>query len=196
VEARDSRDADALADALLNPRERSYSVPELFEALDRTGWRFGRWYTQAPYLPGCGAIARTPHASRLASLAARQQYAAVELWRGSLVRHSLVVHRDDGVVRRDAASDHSVPIRRPHTLCIQERLPAGAAAVLINRNHPNPDLILPITGVEKRMFDAIDGGRTVAVLAGDAGVPVADAAAFADTLERYDQVVFDNSSAN
>jgi SAM-dependent methyltransferase len=193
LEARDSRDADALADALLNPRERSYSVPELFDALARTGWRFGRWYTQAPYLPTCGAIARTPHASRLVKLDAREQYAAVELWRGSLVRHSLVVHRDDGGPRREAASEHSVPIRRPHTLCLLERLPPGAAAVLLNRNHPNSDLILPITAVEKRMFDAIDGTRSVAGIAGEAGVSANESAGFADTLEHYDQVVFDSS---
>ena len=29
------RNADALADALLNPRDRSYSVPQLFDFLDR-----------------------------------------------------------------------------------------------------------------------------------------------------------------
>ena len=47
------------------------------------------------------------------------------------------------------------------TICVQERLPAGAAAVLINRNHTYRDLFMPIDATEKRLFDAIDGNRTI-----------------------------------
>jgi SAM-dependent methyltransferase len=50
-QARDLRDRHALADALLNPRERSYSVHELFDVIARHGLVFGRWDLQAPYLP-------------------------------------------------------------------------------------------------------------------------------------------------
>ena len=60
--SRDAANADALADALLNPRDRSYSVPQLFDFIERNDLKFGRWYSQAPYLPQCGAIATTPHA--------------------------------------------------------------------------------------------------------------------------------------
>src|SRR5262249_1101918 len=35
--ARESLDAGALVDALLNPRDRTYSVPQLFEFLERNG---------------------------------------------------------------------------------------------------------------------------------------------------------------
>ena len=66
--SRDAQNADALADALLNPRDRSYSVPQLFDFIDRNGMAFGRWYWQAPYLPQCGAIAATPHAEQLVAL--------------------------------------------------------------------------------------------------------------------------------
>ena len=85
------RTADALADALLNPRDRSYSVPQLFDFIERNGLTFERWYRQAPYLPQCGAIAATPHATRLAALSEREQYAAMELWRGTLASHSVIV---------------------------------------------------------------------------------------------------------
>ena len=44
----DSADDDALADALLNPRERAYSVPDVMSWLERAGLRFGRWIRQAP----------------------------------------------------------------------------------------------------------------------------------------------------
>jgi SAM-dependent methyltransferase len=66
--AKDFRNPDALADALLHPQDRAYAVPQLYAWLERCGLAFGRWFEQAPYLPQCGAIARTPHAARLVSL--------------------------------------------------------------------------------------------------------------------------------
>src|SRR5580765_7823230 len=55
--SRDASNADAFADALLNPRDRSYSVPEFLDFLDRNELTLRRWYRQAPYLPQCGTIA-------------------------------------------------------------------------------------------------------------------------------------------
>ena len=80
--AKDFRNPDALADALLHPQDRAYTVPQLYAWLDRCGLSFGRWFEQAPYLPQCGAIASMPHAARLASLPPPLQHAAVELLRG------------------------------------------------------------------------------------------------------------------
>ena len=89
--SRDAGNADALADALLNPRDRSYSVPQLFNLIEDNGLTFERWYRQAPYLPECGAIAATPHAPQLRALPKCEQYAAMELWRGSFASHSVIV---------------------------------------------------------------------------------------------------------
>src|SRR5271154_4036318 len=66
----DFADKAGLADALLHPQDRSYSVPQLLAFLDRAGLAFGRWVRQAPYLPWCGELALTPHHSRLAELPA------------------------------------------------------------------------------------------------------------------------------
>ena len=54
-----------------------------------------------------------------------------------------------------------MPIRMSETICVQERLPAGAAGVLINQNHTYRDLVMAIDATEKRMFDAIDGKRSI-----------------------------------
>ena len=198
--ARDSQNADALADALLNPRDRSYSVPQLFDFIDRNGLTFGRWYWQAPYLPTCGAISSTPHASRLASLPEREKYVAMELWRGMMTAHSLVVHRDDcsGAARTNFFTDDNwqtyVPIRLPSTLCVLERLPKGAAGVLINQAHPFHDLIMIIDPQEKRMLDAVDGDRDIASIMDHSRVTdKATARSFFEKLWWYDQVVFDAS---
>jgi hypothetical protein len=49
----------------------------------------------------------------------------------------------------------------PDTICVKERLPAGAAGVLINQTHAYRDLILPIDSREKGLFDAIDGSSSI-----------------------------------
>jgi SAM-dependent methyltransferase len=198
--SRDFRNADAIADALLNPRDRSYSVPELLDAVTASGLSFVRWYWQAPYLPQCGAIAATPHAHRLGQLTAAGQYAAMELWRGAMTTHSLVIGRDDGTPRTPIDFDDEhwneyVPVRLPSTVCVQERLPPGAAGVLLNRSHPFHDLILPIGAPERRMLGAIDGRRTIEEIADLACRDDASRRAreLFEKLWWYDQVTFDAS---
>jgi SAM-dependent methyltransferase len=200
--SRDARNTHALADALLNPRDQSYSVHGLFDLIERGGMRFERWYWQAPYLPECGGFAATPHANRVAQLPPREQYAVLELWRGTIGAHSVVMSRDDApadtgvkVGVDDARWSGFVPIRMPYTMCVEEPLPQGAAAVLLNRSHQHRDLLVTITAPEKRMFDAIDGQRTIAEIAVRAGLEsAADCArSFFEKLWRYDQVVFDTS---
>src|SRR5262245_31522575 len=94
-EAPDFRQKAALADALLNPQDRAYSVPQLFAFIEKAGLTFGRWLKQAPYTAHCGVIAKIPQASRLKELSRVEQYAAVELFRGTMVQHSVVAYRDD-----------------------------------------------------------------------------------------------------
>ena len=203
--APDFGDQAELADALLHPQDRAYSVPQFFEFLQRAGLAFGRWTRQAPYSAKCGVIAGLPHASRLQKISLEQQFAAVELFRGTMVRHSAVVYHDDTAAQRqriDFARDawlEYIPIRMADTVCVLEKLPAGAAAVLINRGHTFRDIFLPIDAMEKRFFDAIDGNRSIAeiirTVASHAQEPgAADLARnFFDQLWWQDQVVFDTS---
>ena len=91
-----------------------------------------------------------------------------------------------------------VPIRMTETICVQERLPAGAAGVLINQNHTYRDLFMPIDATEKRMFDAIDGERSIGdILEMETTRPSSlDKATHARFFERlwwHDQLVFDTS---
>jgi SAM-dependent methyltransferase len=195
--SRDANDRDALADALLNPRERSYTVPQLFDLIDGSGLALARWHRQAPYLPWCGAIATTPHLRRLRALHEREQYVAMELWRGGISTHTVLLRRPgarSGVGFDDERWRQFVPIRLPATRLIEDRLPPGAAAVLLNHSHQFSDLIVPISAEEKRLFDAIDGRGSIAVIAERAGSADTDTPrAFFERLWRYDQVVFDIS---
>lgn len=182
-----------LADALLHPRDRAFSVPQLFEFLDAANVRFGRWLRQAPYLPSCGAVASTPHARRLEALPLREQYAALELFRGTMVRHGVIAYgRDAPAIDFDGdAWPRYVPIRLPDTIVVRERLPAGASAVLINRNHTYTDLYLPIDARQDALLAAIDGTRTIAEISGDSERELART--FFQQLWYWDQVVFATS---
>ena len=204
-EVPDLRQEAALADALLHPQDRAYSVPQLFEFIEKAGLTFGRWLKQAPYTPHCGVVAKIPQASRLAQLSLAEQYAAVELFRGTMVRHSVIAYRDDspgGAQPISFAGDDwlgYVPLRMPDTICVQERLPPGAAAVLINPTHAYRDLVMPIDSTEKGLFDAIDGNCSIGgiverTLPSSQAKPQLDMArTFFEKLWYYDQVVFDAS---
>ena len=187
-----------LADALLHPLDRSYSVPQLLAFLDRAGLAFGRWVRQAPYLPWCGALASTPHRARLTEMTAEAQYAAIELFRGTMVRHAVVAYRKDrpaqgAPVDFDGEAWQSYkPIRLPDTLAVRDRLPPGATAVLINRNHSFNDLYLPIDARQERLLAAIDGERTIAEICREQE-DRSFARDFFQQLWRWDQVVFDTS---
>lgn len=197
-QAPDFRQPAAVADALLHPHDRAYSVPQLFELLGAAGLTFGRWVWQAPYSPRCGVMARLPQTGRLMTLAAAGQYGAAELFRGTMLRHSVVAYRADGdcAARQVAFADDGwrgyVPIRMPDTIAVKEKLPPGAAAVLINRNHSFTDIYLPIDAEEKRLLDRIDGKRTIGEIAA-AHRALEPARALFERLYWHDHIVLDAS---
>jgi SAM-dependent methyltransferase len=200
-EAPDFAQEAALADALLHPQDRAYSVPQLLDFIERAGLTFGRWVRQAPYSTQCGVLARLPQALRMAELSPAEQFAAVELFRGTMVRHSVIVYRDDSPSPFQSISFSGdawlryVPIRMSETICVQDRLPA---AVLINQNHTYTDLLMTINATEKRMFDAIDGKRSIGEIL-ESALPSSreqsrqDGRSFFERLWWHDQVVFDAS---
>ena len=194
---------EAMADALLHPQDRAYTVSEIYAWLERCGMSFGRWYEQAPYLPQCGLVARTPHAARLASLPEPAQHAAVELFRGTIARHNFVAYRSD---RPDESQPirfagdqwrNYVPIRLPWTACVRDRVPPGSLAVLLNPTHQHPDLVLPINAAQNHLLEQIDGIRTLGEIVQGSGTRdnAHRALPFFQQLWRYDQIVFDASRA-
>jgi hypothetical protein len=121
----------------------------------------------------------------------------MELWRGLMSNHSVAAHRSDsnGDKSRVHFDDEEylryVPIRLPWTTCIQDRIPPGAAGVLVNQTHVFSDLFVAMNADEKLMYDAIDGRRSVSEIVDK----VEGARDFFQKLWWYDQVVFDTSKA-
>ena len=204
-EAPDFQHDAAVADALLHPQDRAYSVPQFFEFLEHGQLTFGRWLRQAPYTPQCGALARIPQALRMAHLVRDEQYAACELFRGTMLSHSAIVYRNDNPEPQDVsfvgeAWPGYVPVRMSDTKCIQERVPPGAAAVLLYPGHIFRDLVMPIDATELSLFAGIDGGRSIDDIMEEhlpcrgSSPSGRDAARhFFERLWWYDQVVFDTS---
>jgi len=199
--SREFPNGDALADALLNPRDRSYSVPQLLDFIERNDLVLGRWYWQAAYLPHCGSVATTPHAKRLAALPEREQYSEMELLRGLMANHSFITYRND--MNNDGAKMsfdderylRYVPVRLPWTMCLQDQIPPGAAGALVNQTHLFNDLFILINEKEKQIYEAIDGRRNVAEIVEKVEGFSPLAREFFEKLWRYDQVVFDTSRA-
>ncbi len=204
-EAPDFRQEAALADALLNPQDRAYSVPQFFDLIGSSGLTFGRWVRQAPYSAQCGNVAKIHQVERLLKLSQPQQFAAVELFRGMIIRHSAIVYRSDSAANPQPVNFNGdawrsyIPIRMHGAICVEDRLPAGAAAVLLNQSHPFKDILLPIDAKEKSLFDAIDGSKLIGQIAqrelGDLEGSMRDdlVRGFFERLFLYDQVVFDIS---
>ena len=200
------RDERALADALLHPQDRAYSVSQLFDFIEKAGLQFGRWVRQAPYSVHCGVMAGIPQSTRIARLPLSEQYAAVELFRGTMTRHSAVVYASDSTRGSQQISFSGdtwlgyVPIRVADTICVQDQLPPKAAAVLINRTHTYKDLILPIGPTEKHLLDAIDGNCSISDIVDKAlstlhrTTNLDGARTFFERLWWHDQVVFDAST--
>jgi SAM-dependent methyltransferase len=203
----DFRTRAGLADALLNPQERAYSVPEFMDLIASAGLRFRRWLRQAPYLPQCGRIAETPHSPRLEKLPLQEQFGAMELLRGTMLRHSAIIHHQTGFTgEHSVPTNHPqwqtfIPIRSPGSIIVRDNLPPGADAVIINHQHTFPDLVLPVDRSQLQIYETINGshsmGEIISNLSSSAATkkPENSIRSFFQQLWWYDHVVFDTSAS-
>ena len=112
-QAPDFRNEAALADALLHPQDRAYSVPQLFDFIAKAGLTFGRWVRQAPYSMHCGAVATIPQASRLACLPATS---SMRLSNFSVARWLATAWLSIGTITR-TRNKPALPVTAGLTMC-------------------------------------------------------------------------------
>ena len=166
----------AMLDALLRPEETSFDVPALYKLLECSGLRLQRFLYQAHYFLECSRLAAFPDLlAEVQGLPEAEQFALAELYRGSMASHEVVVRRDD----RSPASwrvgfDGSdwpryVPIRNPGLSISEQDLPAKAAARLHWASHAFPEISALVDSRQARLFNAVDGRRTISEVVSNAG---------------------------
>jgi hypothetical protein len=180
-----------LLDALRSG-EPALSVPELQALLEQSGLRLQRFLCQAPYLPECGGLAPAAglvvgtdamgcdESGVIGGDAGgsggvghdmddeRRWFALAELFRGNLRTHTAVACRDD----RPAASyavnfrgrgwlDYK-PVRNPGLEIEAGHFPSGGVARLSWAAHENSAISLLVSETQARLFDLMDGSRSIA----------------------------------
>ena len=93
--SKDFRRPEAMADALLHPQDRAYTVPKSMLGSIDAACRSVAGSSRRLTSRNAGCCRASPHAARLAALPSRLQHAAVELFRGTMVSHSFIAYRDD-----------------------------------------------------------------------------------------------------
>ena len=170
----DLNSLNGVADALLHPSDRSYSVPQLFRWLEACGVRFERWLFQAPYLPRFSAVEKLRKVESR-GLKGVDAYASMELFRGTMITHRFVAARDDDPFSVSNLLENEdwkslKPVLFPGARVNTSAVPKGCAAQLWHPVHGYADLVQNINSVELDMLKVVDGERTLADVATLSGV--------------------------
>ena len=171
---RDLSDSAGIADLLLNPRERSYTVPEVYDWLDRADLRLQRFFYRSRYLPSRTRLRDTSLPARAEWLPAEQQHAVAEMIRCSLRKHHFVAccgDRPRESTRIDFSGDQCldyVPIVNPGVRT-NDHPPDGVAAELYWPTYEAQDMRLRLDAASYRLYQAVDGRRTVRTIIETAG---------------------------
>jgi hypothetical protein len=191
---------DALTEAL-RTGEPAFSVPELKALLDRCGLRLQRFLCQGHYMAGCSGFPLAEEVRQGDWEEGPHSFALAELYRGDLREHIALASRDD----RPAAS-HTVrftgrewlnyrPKRNPGLEIEAAYFPDCGVARLSWAAHGDSSIALVVGEPQARLFDLIDGARTIAEILEAAAPrgPAADGLArdFFEALWRRDYVWFE-----
>jgi SAM-dependent methyltransferase len=82
-------------DLFLHARDVPFTVPEIYDLLDRCKLSLQGWYYRAHYSPRCTALADHPFYARIERLPERERFAIGELYRAAVHQHFFVACRDD-----------------------------------------------------------------------------------------------------
>jgi hypothetical protein len=164
--------------------EPSLSTLELQDLLEQSGLRLQRFLCQAHYMPQSSGLAalREPagESGAYSEQAPCESFALTELFRGNLRTHTLIACRDDrppesyaiGFSGRDWLS--FIPIRNPGLEIDLGPFPGGGVARLSWAAHEDPAISLVVNETQARLFDAIDGSRSIAAILESVAPPLTE----------------------
>ena len=168
VPIKDLESHEGIADLLLNPRERSYSVADIYNLLRQADLRLQRFFYQAYYFPRCALPANSPLLAQLERLPLEDQYAVIELFRSSIRKHQFVACRGDrpesAFTPEFSGSEFSryVPVFTPGIKIVKEDYPNGGKGKIHYPLHEigNPSFVLNTS--QLALLEAVNGRRSVA----------------------------------
>lgn len=141
-------------------------MPEVFDLPQRAGLRFACWAARRR-TPRRQRARHAPHGDRAAALAPAEQHAALELIRGTMMRHSAIAHATGdaltGLISVGPSRSPSRPRSRSSTAFRRE--PQGPGSARPRRHH----LVSLIDAVRLRRFRSSTGESTVDDLGGAVG---------------------------
>ena len=172
VPIKDLESHEGIADLLLNPRERSYSVDDIYNLLRQADLRLQRFFYQAYYSPRCALPTDSPLLAQLEKLPPEDQYAVIELFRSSIRKHQFVACRDDrpeSAYRPEFSGSEFVryvPVFTPGIKIVKEDYPNGGKGKIHYPLHKigNPSFVLDAS--QLALLEAVNGRRSVASIVG------------------------------
>ena len=168
VPIKDLESHEGTADLLLNPRERSYSVDDIYRLLGQAGLRLQRFFYQAYYFPQCALPADSPLLAQLERLPPADQYAVIELFRSSIRKHQFVACRDDRPESTYKPSfpgselSRYVPVFTPGIKIVKENYPNGGKGKIHFPLHEIGNSSFVLDASQLALLEAVNGRRSVA----------------------------------
>lgn len=111
----DWRDDAGIADLLLHPHDRSFTVPELMALLDQAGLRLERWFAPLVYEPE-RYVPPGPLHEHLSALPVEEKPRVAELLHGSMTQHRCFVTRADHRPARAPVAGAELLAHRPRRM--------------------------------------------------------------------------------
>ena len=168
VPIKDLESHEGIADLLLNPRERSYSVDDIYRLLGQADLRLQRFFYQTYYSPRCALPADSPLLAQLERLPLEDQYAVIELFRSSIRKHQFVACRADrpgSAYRPDFPGpgfSRYVPVFTPGIKIVKEDYPNGGKGKIHYPLHEIGDPSFVLDASQLALLETVDGRRSVA----------------------------------
>ena len=191
-----------LLNRITQPEEASFTIDEVLAALEGSGCRLQRLLYQALYLPdACGLAADSQLCDDALALPPCQQWALVELFRGSMGSHEMIVCRSDRAVQSfeihlDGEDWLSyVPLPSPLLETEFNDLLPGSAMRVRCRGHLYREISVLLDATQAALCRSIDGSRSAGDLVALVDSEKADEAVsyvqnLLKSLWRYDYIWF------
>lgn len=195
-----------LVDLFLHPRDRAYSIPDVYALLEECGMRMQKILFRAHYDPVCTPLLHSPFFSQIRSLPLAQRLAIGELFRAGSIVHYFIACRDDRPEETCVTDIHGdnwmrlIPVKQPGVSVTSIDTPEGKKNVIFYPTHQFRDLCYPVDEILLEFFNSIDGvtpaGQLIEKLLprmGDA-YEADDMRIFLEDLETYDYIWFRGQS--